>query len=521
MNKLVFILGIALAISCNKALDSKWNIDIVIPLVHGELNFSDLVPDSITQINSDQSVSLHLESNALKFELDTLGSIQELSTIEKFQAPFVSFDFDPGATFPTPIDETSLDFGDASLKELRIKSGKLGLSVKSYIEEKLVANFTILSAEQNGISFQTEEIIPEGAGDSPGEFYEEYDISGYELDLTGENGSLFNTILSSLNVIIDPNGSTVTVLNSDTLIIEVFYIDINTQYARGFFGSREISQVEETIDFSLLENIAPNSIDFNQTELKLDLINGVGADFRFRLDELASLNSNHNSEVLLDHELIGKTINVNRAEDNQGLVPYESGYILNNANSNIDEWIENFPNNIEYSIFAELNPLGNVSGGNDFIYCESELGFNISVDIPLCFSVSDLVLSDTLALDLNEDENIDNIRSGNIELQVSNSFPLEGEIQLYLLENNLITDSLISSNNLAGSVLGSFNPNISASSVLTVPIDDVKFEKLKNADQLILNATLSSPDAQEVKILAEQRIDVTAVLKANYLVDTE
>ena len=521
MKRYLLLILIGLTLSCNKAFDSKWDIDVIIPLVYTELDISDFVADSLISINSDETISLSLSDQSLKIDLDTLGTIQEISTVEKFLAPFVSFDYEPGSTFPTELEETELDVGSAELKQINIKSGRLGLRIQNYIEESLLSQFNVLSATLNGVEFAIEELIPPGNGNIPGEFYQEYDISGYELDLSGEDGTDVNTIVSNLGVIIDPDGNTVTVTNMDTLIIEVYYLELETAYARGSFGSEVIELFDEEESFSLLDNIAPGSIDFENIEIKLDLINGVGADFRLRLEELKSVNSAFNSEVLLDHEIIGNTINVDRAVDDPVLSFYRDEYLLNADNSNVEEWIENFPDKIGYSLFAEMNPLGNVSGGNDFIYCESELGFIIEAEIPLCLSIEQLMLSDTLEISFDDEDNIDQVQSGNLEILVKNSFPLEGDVQLYLIENNLRTDSLLTTTELAAFGAPLIVANSSVNSILTLPVSSEKFDKLKSADFIEVIAKLNSPNNEQVKLKSGQKIELVATLKANYLIDNE
>ncbi|MEM7162857.1 MAG: hypothetical protein AAF487_10515 [Bacteroidota bacterium] len=516
----VFLL-VLVVLSCNKAFESKWDIDVVTPLFQAEIDLKDLIPDSLTQINSDQSISLIIESDELKLNLDTLATIQEVSTVEKFLSPFISLTIPPNGTFPTPFEETEIEFGDVELKQVRIKSGKLGLAINSYVEEDMIGTFTVVSSNLNGSAFSVEETIPAGSANIPGSFYKEYDISGYELDLTGEDGNLFNTIVSDLNVIVDPNGSTVTVNNQDTLIVEVFYLDVQTEYATGFFGSEIIELENETVDLTLINGINPGAINFENVTLDLKLINGIGADFRFRIENIESINSEFNSSVTLNHNIIGNTINLDRAIDFPSFIPFEESYILDNSNSNIRDWIENFPNRIQYSVEAELNPLGNVSGGNDFIYCDSELGIEINTEIPLCFSAESLSLEDTVSYDLAGDANIDNIRSGNLELLIENGFPLEGNIQIHIYDGMSIVDSLLENTFINASSGSSFSTGQSVNSNLIVPVIQEKFEKLKDAEHLIIKATLNSPDFNSVKLFSEQSIQMTAIFNGNYLIDNE
>ena len=65
-----------------------WDVAILTPLVQGELSIVDLLPDSITQINSDESVTLVFRENLLSYNF----AEENISIPDTIVETFVSLD---------------------------------------------------------------------------------------------------------------------------------------------------------------------------------------------------------------------------------------------------------------------------------------------------------------------------------------------------------------------------------------------------------------------------------------------
>ena len=74
-------------LSCRKK-DTMWDVAILTPLVQGELSIVDLLPDSITQINSDESVTLVFRENLLSYNF----AEENISIPDTIVETFVSLD---------------------------------------------------------------------------------------------------------------------------------------------------------------------------------------------------------------------------------------------------------------------------------------------------------------------------------------------------------------------------------------------------------------------------------------------
>ena len=57
------------ALSCKKSIDSGWESNYLTPLVSGRMTILDMLPDSITRVNPDQSVDLVFQQNILDYDI--------------------------------------------------------------------------------------------------------------------------------------------------------------------------------------------------------------------------------------------------------------------------------------------------------------------------------------------------------------------------------------------------------------------------------------------------------------------
>ena len=142
-------------------------------------------------------------------------------------------------------------------------------------------------------------------------------------------------------------------------------------------------------------------------------------DCQLKLNEIGFNKKNINQS--LNHYSINQNININRALDLGNDFQYSvNNLYFNSDNSNIDQLIGVFPDeiNIDYSVIS--NPLGNQSWYNDFIFNKHPLSLNLGVNIPLIQNFDSIIYNDTLYLKIPE--NLE-IKNANIKLEFNNEFP--------------------------------------------------------------------------------------------------
>lgn len=517
--KLLYILlFVVLLYSCRKELEKpSWNTRDIGPIVNTSLSIDNLLPDSLIQTNSDSSLSIVYQNNIFNFSMDTLFQIPDTTLSEAYTIP-ITLEIQPGQPVITnKLSETSYNLKGAQLKTIVIKSGYISYNIVSYIKEVTNFVYSFSSAKKDGVPFSIDINVPAAIDGVPGVYNETFDLSGYEISLTGINNNTYNTIYTSLSALISPDGDPVSVGPSDSLIIKNTFKDFVPYYAKGYFGKNTIDVGPEETDFSIFKSITNGSIQLEDISFTIDIDNPVGLDAQVYINDLNSINTRTGSNIHLQNSIVGSPINIDRAvEKNSGGIQstYKS-VPLNTSNSNIKDMVENLPDKFGYSLQLVTNPLENITGSNDFIYSDSLLRVQLNMEIPLSMVANDLTLSDTIALTLSENEDEQVINSGIITALVENGFPFTAELQLYLLNDDFtITDSLIGSINTinAAEIDSNYKAVGKKISQIAIPLSSEKMKALYATKQLLLKVIFNtSAQPQYMKIYNYYTFDLKLI----------
>jgi len=372
----VYILFFLLAISffaCKKDLKRpNWDVNLLAPLINTSLTINDLLPDSVLQTNADTSLKLVYNTNILDINMDSLFKIPDTTIANIYNIPVTSV-ANPGSNFYSDNKNIKLNVSNGvELNKARIESGFIEIEVFSDIKEKIVVKYTIPSATLNGDTLVVNELIPAATSSQQGYLKKIIDISGYDLDLTGTSGSAVNTFITRANGIIDSNATgPVTLVAGDQIIIN--------------------------------NKLIAGSVDLNQVSVNLSFQNGFGIDAQLNINQFTSFNTSKNQSVILNHSIINSPININRAQETFTVPEVTYSYYnvaINTSNSNIDQMIELLPNRLVYDMNLNVNPLGNISGNNDFVFKKYPLKTMLNVEFPLSFIANNLTLVDTVNFNL-------------------------------------------------------------------------------------------------------------------------
>jgi hypothetical protein len=326
-------------------------------------------------------------------------------------------------------------------------------------------------------------------------------LSGYTIDFTGPTHNEYNDITASIQVTLDSNASPLTVNSGDKIVdANITFRKVIPYYAKGYFGTTIKTFGPENVAFPVFNKIVSGKLNLQNVSVNLTLKNGFGVDATLVLSQLSSYNSRTGDTVKLSAPgvgVIGTPIHVNRATAiNNPASPVNESIInfsLNPSNSNVLDWLDNLPTGVKYALQVTTDPLGNVSGSNDFAYYGYGINANINITIPLSLIATNLTLADTLAVNFAGSGNAGkHIKSGSLTLYATNGFPFSAGLQLYLLNSsNVIYDSLfIPAQTIAA---GQLNPNTEIvtsprSSVLNISLDAAHTQELFNTKNIVLHA---------------------------------
>ena len=493
-----------LLLSCKKE-PTSWDVNINAPLIRTNLGIGDLIPDSLLSFGSDQSVSFQIDENLFDIGIDSLISIDPDTVSKIFSiSPLLQFTFNPGQTFYSSDESFEFSGVEAQLSRAILKGGRLILYAENTIDGNLNFVLKIPKAFKNGESLIISETIPASSGAENGILHREIDISGYDLDLTGQSGNAFN-LLDVQFVLSNPSdGEPITAFNSDIVNLSVSYSDLEVKFAKGYFGTETLSLNESSV-FNAFDGYGDALINVDEVNAELTFTNGFGMDIQASIFLIKAWNNlTGNSINLTNNNVLGSNINLSRAElSGYEPIPFQKTYLLNNSNSNITELLELLPDSIYINAFANLNPLGNISNYNDFISDQSRLRCDINLHIPLKLSLTNISIRDTSVLNWPDNENF-SIESGNLYMMALNSFPVDIDLEIKALDhfNNVILDLNVYLDNPESIVPGRQSGE-STTSLLKFSLDENAVNQLKSAEKMAITGKFETTNYPETVIFNE------------------
>ena len=529
MRKVLAVAGIfilLLFLGCRRDLERPtWDVDALAPLAYTNVTLLDAVADSLIDSTQDGRLNLNYESNLFSYKLDSLFSIPDTSTTEFFSLPIGTITVPPGQTIFSDTQETQYNLEDIELKLAIIRSGEIKLNLTNTISEDLIFDYSLPFATLNGVPFSISETVPAAIGGNISTISTTYDLSDYEIDFTGSNGNTFNTLVSGFRVYVSPTGNPVTINAGNYVEIESEYLGIIPNYARGYFGNRTVTVGPEFTSLDVFQNVPAGNAQFEQASLQLDINNELGIDFTANIGRFSA--SKNNSRVDLQHSITEAPVNLTRATETIYQTSYSpSSYSENvdQTNSNITDFLGIFPDSLGYEIELLVNPLGNISGGNDFVFYNSGLELSAKLNVPLEFNASNILILDTTQFNLDEDTRTttDNINGGTLWLRAENDYPLDATVQIVTLDvNNQVLDTLVSQPDLIRAGI----PNAAGrvveptTSRVAIPLNQSKTQRLYQAENLIFIIRLNSIDNIPSVIYEDYQMELKLIGDFDYRID--
>ena len=470
------------------------------------LTWEELVPDTLwtegdagLELSATGRTSL-LDSGALLSNLDT-------SWTTELVLPFIGgpIPIAPGAEVWSEVETVNLSVPDVDLRRVRMGSGSLVIVASSTVQGPLELRYSIDGATfPQGTNGGSNEVVLQITPDVPTQF--SLPLAGVELDLDGDNNLNWSQLSTSWSVGV-PAGVTedVGLFGSDMLTMNVAFEGLELAQVEGRFGTRTL-QVEESMAFDGLYNLQNLELAWSSLQLGVQFLNWAGIDLAMTLEEVLRTDGEQNPvQTALVDPALSSSILLPRAtvSEVQGMAGWEieaseAGYVLGTGTGNLMSFLSTVPDGFMISGFAEVNPLGDVSGGYDRIDLNRLPEVEWTLTAPLNIGASRAVWRDTLTPNLPEGIEFD----GDLDLTIQNTLPVGASLalswvgvpeQLQLLEGSLGSTALFSYPVLEVAA-GSGVPNVPTVSEVTVPISPIQFTALRMGAQLQVDATLETPE---------------------------
>ena len=543
LKKITLALLCVCLLSFCKRSPTTWEDDVVAPLATGSLTLSNLFPDTVIKANADSSLKISFETALINYQLDSLIKIPDTTITTAFALPFGPAAISAGmnlyynSTPGVPTENVYNLPSGIQLKKAIIKQGKINFVMKNTVYRDLVYRYRLLSATKNGHILDTSFIIPAAdslhgtVGTLPGTI----NLAGYTIDFGGINHNTFNTTVETDSIHIAPYAQPGQLYANQGFNAQFTFDKIIPQYATGYFGSQSITVGPDTASFVDFSTIKKGLLNLNSANVSLNISNQFGVTMKATISQLTSINTNNPSTVNLTCTN-GQLSNllVSPGIDNNGpnnpvinITPGILPVALNNSNSNVKDFLGNLPNKLTYKLNAQINPPfgpngGNQSANNDFGYYGTSFSANLNMDVPLYFAASNLMLADTVSLNVSNVSQLQNVNKGNLILTATNQYPFSIYLTAVLLdENKHPIDNLFSSPSLIEAPPIDANGKVinPLKSKLFIPLSPQKIANVQKARYVSYSATFNTANQPtQVKFYSNYTLDLLLTADLNYTI---
>ncbi len=416
--------------------------------------------------------------------------------------------FFPEQQITDKLAEHSFDMGSAQIKEIGIKEGTVSINVLSTLPNgKIIYN--IPSLKKNGISFSTENIVPQTINGEITTY--EFDFSGYILDLTGQDGRIggdtINTIYTESYSYIDSTGELEYINQTDSFYSFIEF-NIIPEYAIGYLGQDTIEIGPNEKEIKIFDKITSGSISLEQAQLYFNINNYIGAEGALVFKQLNIQNTNTGNtinggvDVISGNSIIGHEYLIERADliNNTPLIsPHTTNILLDAKNM-----LEIMPNLLTTHLDYRINPNG-PQIIDDFLYPDKPINASLNLEIPLNFSTNNLTLIDTLSFSSINNKNIEKLY-----LTVDNGFPFSANLELLIIDQyDNILDTLFQNTISEGTI----NEDGMVIEQSTTTLQS-SYSNINDIKKIIAKVALNTiPEDEMIKIYDSYNISLTLSVK--------
>lgn len=453
------------------------------------------------------------KNDAVKFEV----SVKDLTA------------FEAKAVFPSQnvIDldiSWDYDFGGPELSEMTIEEGKLIMQVESNVDETIYVTFEVPGLIDDGDTVVQYFTVPPASDGNPYSETKEVSLAGYDVILKGKRGegwTEFNSIHNRLIARIDSSGELKSISKNDSITLYIGMLDLKPSYVKGYLGQDTFSFGPEKEDIAVFKKLN-GLLDVKDVNMKLNLFNSSGIEAEANFDQINSINKS-DENVALNSALITKPIQLDRASDKS--TPFETTIEFTTDNSNADEFIENLPVSIGYGLNLNVNPKGNTTNHNEFVYSDSRIIASVLLDIPMNIEPEDVSMTDTFDVDFESFASIENLESITLNLIVYNGYPYSSDVDFILIdENDNVFDTLFSDATEASpGLLPDFGEKIKEPSktVFKTSLNKDQLNQLENIKKAIVITRFQSNSTRTYTLYDSYSIDIKLTADLEYIYSAE
>ena len=410
------MVAFALTIGCNRA-PIEWEVDLALPLFDDVIQWTDVFSDTSVFSTDGTTAKLSYYGALSSWDIESLTQLPDTLVTEDLSPDFVGgpFQVPPGAVLLDTEEDIVFQGIDQAFRYIRLESGTISYSVESSTNGYVELHYGFPSVTIGGQAVNLDVLLPPSVSGVIQTETGTIDLSGAEIDMTGISGAGINRIASHLTIGTPAYiPDTAEVFGNDSIRVSMHFQDLLVRQVTGYFG-------EEVVDLDVEQTVFDPEIflggfmDVAPTRARLEFQNTIGADLRLTLDALSI------DGITLNHPEFGIPQLISRA-DWQGDVVVPAVWELNllETSPSFFELLGYLPEVLTAMGSATLNPLGDVSGGNDFFDAQVPPELVLDLEWPLNTHIENLRLHQVLEMDPISLPDF----NGDLVLEVTNGFPV-------------------------------------------------------------------------------------------------
>jgi hypothetical protein len=196
--------------------------------------------------------------------------------------------------------------------------------------------------------------------------------------------------------------------------VHLTFSELSPTSAKGYFGQEEV-EIDETLALFDADTWPAGWVNFRPTQFELSFVNYLGADLAIQVNGMTV------DGEAVSHPDWSVTQELARAYWANN-APHPSRWTLDllDLSPDVGAVAGQLPRSLSMQAVAQLNPLGDISDGNDFFDARFPPEVRLDLELPLNFAISDLHFRDTIRLDPVERQGFE----GAIVVDLTNDFPV-------------------------------------------------------------------------------------------------
>lgn len=423
----------------NRTNGAILDAEIALPLINTRLTLDDVIEQNASAyIKKDKDELLMLayrgeifSQSAEQFVEIENQTFESILTLSPSQQAFLASNGSITLQFTEYMD---YQMNDMEVDSMWLKVCTNQMRVRSTFKHDLEFTFVLPDVTKDGIPFsrtfnETYDVFNIDVSDNA-------NLSGYRFDMSTGPKTHSQVRVDMKVKLTYKTGNPILPSDKITANLFMFYNEFSKFF--GYVGTENFLSDVDSFNFDVLEKLKSGGFSLEDPRFKLIIRNSLGIPIEAKVLELATI-GNGGKQALTG---VPSPLPVPVPGLSQAGLTLTDSIVLNKQTSNIATLINSRPTKFLYGFNVKSNPNGKQV--RNFVLDTSKITFEVDIEIPLHGSMNDIVLDESMDVDLGLDEEIDFLERVDLRLVLDNGFPMGADVQVYLMDtSDVVLDSLL------------------------------------------------------------------------------